>query len=447
MSLTSPLRHPDTASPEFMRRRAWWLVALNLLIPGSAQLMAGGRRLGRIGVTATFGLWGALAVIALLAWLWPGALLALGTNPWVLLIAQWALIAYVLLWLILTADTLRLVRLVRVPQPARVLAASLAIVALVITAGGAGWAANLAGTARSAIVTVFGDADFEPPIDGRYTILLLGGDAGEDREGLRPDSISLLSVDAATGQATIAGIPRNQEFVPFPDGSPLAEEFPNGYDCGDECLISYLYTYGEQHPELYPDAQRKGTDPGVEAMRDAVEGLLDTTVQYYVLIDMEGFSDLIDALGGIELEVPERTPLAAAIPGATPFAWVEAGTQHLDGRTALWYARTRYESNDFERMQRQRDVQEAILRQFTPGTVLTRFEGIAEAGKQVVRTDIPAVMLGQFVELAAKSRQLPVTRLELVPPEFSPGHPDLAKIRAAYQEAVAPPTPGPTPTP
>src|SRR5690606_38194718 len=109
--------------------------------------------------------------------------------------------------------------------------------------------------------------------------------------------------------------------------------------------------YGEEHPELYPDAEDAGSNAGIEAMRDAVEGLLDTTVQYYVLIDMKGFSDLINALGGIDIEVPERTPLAAAVPGAKPFKWVEAGPQHLDGQTALWYARTRYESNDFERMQ------------------------------------------------------------------------------------------------
>jgi anionic cell wall polymer biosynthesis LytR-Cps2A-Psr (LCP) family protein len=169
-------------------------------------------------------------------------------------------------------------------------------------------------------------------------------------------------------------------------------------------------------------------------------------MQYYVLIDMKGFSDLIDALGGITLDVPERTPLAAAIPGAKPFAWVEAGTQHLDGNTALWYSRTRYESNDFERMARQRDVQEAILRQFTPATVLLKFQEVAEAGKQVVKTDIPSAMLGLFVDLGAKSRKLPVTRLELVPPEFSSAHPDYEKIAAAIAAALAASTPTRSPS-
>jgi Transcriptional regulator len=180
-------------------------------------------------------------------------------------------------------------------------------------------------------------------------------------------------------------------------------------------------------------------------MRDAAEGVLGLHLQYYVLIDMQGFSDLINALGGITLEVPQRTPLAAAIPGAKPFAWVEAGKQHLDGNTALWYSRSRFESNDYQRMARQRDVQEAILRQFSPANVLTKFQAVAEAGKQVVKTDIPSVMLGLFVDLATKSRKLPVTRLELVPERFDPAHPDYAKISAALAEAIAASSPTPKP--
>jgi LCP family protein required for cell wall assembly len=429
-----------------MTRRAWWLVVLNLLIPGSAQLLAGNRRLGKFGVTATFTLW-VVALLGLAAyWLWPVALYTAVASPLLLSILQIALAAYAILWIVLTLDMLRLVRLVKVGPAARGFVAGLAIVGLVATAGIAGYGAIVAGSARSTIVSVFDDGDYTPPIDGRYNILLLGGDAGADREGLRPDSLSVASVDAQTGATTLIGIPRNMEQIRFVAGSPLYGPFPNGYDCGDECLIDYLYTYGQEHPDLYPDAAKHGSQPGIEAMRDAVEGVLGLTMQYYVLIDMKGFSDLIDALGGITLEVPVRTPLAAEIPGAKPFGWVEAGTRHLNGPTALWYSRTRYQSNDFERMARQRDVQEAILRQFTPSTVLLRFQEVAAAGKEVVKTDIPSVMLGLFVDLAAKSRKLPVTRLELVPPAFSPAHPDYAKIAAAVAAALAAGTPSPKPS-
>jgi LCP family protein required for cell wall assembly len=429
-----------------MTTRAWWLVVLNLLIPGSAQLLAGNRVLGKVGVTATFVLWGGILLALVVGWLWPVVLYSAVSSPVVLTILQVLLAAYAVLWIVLTLDMLRLVRLVKVGAGARGFVAGLAIIGLVASAGIAGYGAVVAGSARSAITTIFDSGDYTPPIDGRYNILLLGGDAGADREGLRPDSISVASVDAQTGATVLIGIPRNLEQVRFVEGSPLYGLYPNGYDCGDDCLLDYVYKIGVDHPDLYPDAEKHGSTPGVEAMRDAVEGVLGLTMQYYVLIDMKGFSDLIDALGGITLDVPERTPLAAAIPGAKPFAWVEAGTQHLDGNTALWYSRTRYESNDFERMARQRDVQEAILRQFTPATVLLKFQEVAEAGKQVVKTDIPSAMLGLFVDLGAKSRKLPVTRLELVPPEFSSAHPDYEKIAAAIAAALAASTPTRSPS-
>lgn len=443
----SPVRYPDSTSPTVMTKRAWWLVALNFFIPGSAQLLAGQRRLGKVGVTATFVLWGAAAVSLLLLWLWPVALYTIAASPVTLFAVQWLLLGYGLLWLLLTLDTLRLVRLVKVRPGARAAIAIVAIAGLVAVGGVAGYGSTVAGAARSAITAVFDGGDIEPAVDGRYNILLLGGDAGPDREGLRPDSISVASIDANTGATVIIGIPRNMEEVRFVDGSPLYQLFPNGYDCGDECLISYLYTEAENNPELYPDAEQNGSNPGIEAMRDAAEGVTGLTLQYYVLIDMQGFADLIDALGGITVTVPEDTPLGAAEPGSEPFDVVKAGEQHMNGFTALWYSRTRYESTDYARMSRQRDVQEAILRQFNPANLLSKFEAVARAGSQVVATDIPSTMLGFFVDLAGKSRKLPVTRLDLVPDRFDPAYPDYALISQAIAEALAASSPTPTPTP
>jgi LCP family protein required for cell wall assembly len=430
-----------------MTKRAWWLVALNFLIPGSAQLLAGHRGLGKVGVAATFAMWSAAVIGLLLLWLWPVALYTIVASPVALFVVQWLLVAYILLWLILTLDTLRLVRLVKTSPRSRIAIAVVAIAGLVASGGVAGYGSTVAGATRGAISVVFDGGNIEPSVNGRYNILLLGGDAGPDRDGLRPDSISVASIDANTGATVIIGIPRNMEEVPFVDGSPMYQLFPNGYDCGDECLISYLYTEAEQNPELYPDAEANGSNPGIEAMRDAAEGVTGLTLQYYVLIDMQGFADLIDALGGITITVVEDTLLGAAEPGAEPFDVVEAGEQHLDGFTALWYSRTRYESTDYARMARQRDVQEAILRQFNPANVLSKFEAIAHAGSQVVATDIPSTMLGFFVDLAAKSRELPVTRLDLVPDRFDPAYPDYALISQAIADALEASSPTPSPSP
>ena len=59
-----PLRHPDSSDPGMMAKRGWWLVALNLLVPGSAQVIAGNRRLGRFGLGATLVAWVLVLVTA-----------------------------------------------------------------------------------------------------------------------------------------------------------------------------------------------------------------------------------------------------------------------------------------------------------------------------------------------------------------------------------------------
>ena len=428
-----------------MTMRAWWLVGLNILIPGSAQMLAGNRRLGRFGVASTFVLW-AIAVVSIVVYAIAHSLVfSLFTNPIALTVVQVTLGAYAILWIVLTLDTIRLAQLIRSEPTMRPLIGAMAVVALVVTAGAAGYGSTTAGTARDAVSKIFAGSDIAPPANGRYNIMLLGGDAGPDRTGLRPDSLSVASIDAATGATTLIGIPRNLEHVQFAKGSPLYGPFPNGYNCGDLCLIDYLYTYGEEHPSLYPKAAASGSSSGVEAMKDAAEGVLGIKIQYYVLIDMQGFADMIDALGGITIHVPERTPYGG-VTGATPQGYFEPGTQKMDGAAALWYGRSRYDGNDFQRMARQRQVQEAMLKQFQPTIVLTKFQDIAKAGTQVVKTDVPGAALGSFVDLADKSRTLPVTRLELVPPAINPGRPDYTKIRQLVASATAPrtsSTPGP----
>lgn len=418
-----------------MTRRAWWLVGLNLLVPGSAQMLAGSRKLGRFGVSATFIFWALILIALALYFFARGFLITLLTNPIALTVVQIGLAAYALLWVVLTLDTLRLARLVRAFPGVRPFVGGLAVVALAVTAGGAAYGAHLAGVTRGAISAVFDSGDYAEPIDGRYNILLMGGDAGADRTGLRPDSLSVVSVDAETGSTTIIGIPRNFERATFSAGSPMFELYPNGYDCGDECLISYLYTVGEENPALYPDAVENGSSPGIEAMRDAVEGVTGLTLQYYVLIDMQGFADLVDALGGIEIDVPERLAYGP-VTSKTPYGYFEAGPQRMNGEQALWYARSRFDGSDYARMLRQRQVQQALIAQVDPANVVTKFEAIAMAGSQVVKTDIPQVMLGYFVELAAKSQKLPPTTLELVPPEVDTLNPDFDVIHSLVAESL-----------
>jgi hypothetical protein len=96
-------------------------------------------------------------------------------------------------------------------------------------------------------------------------------------------------------------------------------------------------------------------------------------------------------------------------------------------------------------MQRQTQMQEALLAQASPANVLTKFQGVSAAGTRVVRTDVPQGMLGYFVNLAAKTKELPVVSVPLIPANgVDPEDPDYAAIQAMIAAALAP---APTATP
>lgn len=256
-----------------------------------------------------------------------------------------------------------------------------------------------------------------------------------------------MSIEASTGKAVMIGLPRDMLHVPFSDG-PFHDAYPNGYEHCDvsACKLNSVYTEAQLvHPDWYPDAEGRSSSPGIEATRDAVEGVTGLTVQFYALIDMAGFAQLVDALGGVEIDVKQRLPIGGDENLNGVDGWIEPGKQKLDGYHAEWYARSRHSTSDWDRMRRQRELQEAILKQFTPGNVLTKFQAIAEAGSQVVKTDVPQSMLGYFSDLAMKTRTQKVENLELTPPTVpDPDNPDFPHIRDLVAAAVAPATPEPT---
>lgn len=452
LDLERPLRNPDLDSPPLMTKRARWLVVLGFLLPGSAQLLAGNRKLGRFGVGATI-----LMIVALLATL-VGLLVArvatlsFFTNSIVLLVLQILLYAYAALWLVLGFNTLKLTRLARAHRGWRIPIAMLAIILTVLPASGAAWAASTINAGRVLLSGLFSGAPAVEPVDGRYNILLLGTDAGADREGMRPDSISLVSVDAKTGQSVIVGIPRELANAPFPEDSPMYELHPNGFGVAPNtygewggcevgrCILNGLYAETEYYyPELYPDAVSRGSTPGIEATKDAVTGATGLEVQFYVLINMDAFESLINALGGVTIDVKERLPIGGDEFGNNVEGWIEPGLQGMDGFAAQWYARSRYGSaaGDYARMERQRDLQAAILAQMNPSNVLLRFQDVAAAGTELVETDIPESMLGRFVDLAGMARGHSPVNVELVPPAVDPDYPEFGVIQQLVADGVA----------
>jgi LCP family protein required for cell wall assembly len=286
----------------------------------------------------------------------------------------------------------------------------------------------------------------------RVTVLLLASDAGPDRTGVRTDSIVAASIDVHTGDVVLLSLPRNLQEVPMPPG-PLREQWPNGFPD----LLNGVYEYVTERPALLAGAH----DRGAEAMKRVVSYILGIPIDYYALADLAGFEQFVNALGGVTLTVTERLPIGgldAEGNRVPPVGYIQSGTQKLDGYHALWYARSRRDSTDYDRMKRQRCLIGAMVRQAEPMVVLRRFQELASATKRLASTDIPRALLPDFIGLGERMRTgNQIRSVAFVPPLIRTGDPDYDKIRAVAAAALKPrstaqpapsasPKPSPTPT-
>jgi LCP family protein required for cell wall assembly len=302
------------------------------------------------------------------------------------------------------------------------------------------------------ITTVFDDersataptATREDPWGGRdrVNVLLLGGDGKVGRPGVRTDSMILTSIDVHTGQAVMFSLPRNLRNVPFPPDSPLAEVYPDGFT-GDGDIAEYFLNavYGNV-PALHPGVLGRSDNEGADAVKEAVSGALGLEVDYYVLVNLAGFEQIVDAIGGITVNINEPVAIGGNTDlGIPPDGYLEPGPdQRLDGFHALWFSRGRWGSSDYQRMQRQRCALNAIVEEADAATMLRRYTALAEAGKKLLRTDIPQDLLPAFVDLATrmKDRSLESVGFERTD-AFDPNDPDYDYVQRTVQVALAPP--------
>lgn len=424
-------------------QRLLMMPLLNLFAPGLAQLKFGFKILGIVALSISVMSWALLIALAALALTNTNKLIEIATGPNYLLALLWCCAIWLFVSIAVWVASLYSLKKSPVNPRQKTLLVILSTVVVLIQIFASAWAFSVVQAQQQLLSAVFTDTkttqitssnseeNISQPsnltlVNGRVNILLLGGDAGAGRWGLRPDSISVVSINAETGDTSIIGVPRNLQNAQFIASSPLYGPFPNGYDCGQACLISYLYTYGAGHPGLYPDS----ANAGISAMQDAVQGSVGIEIPYVVLIDMAGFSSLVDSLGGVNVCIPQET-LAQDM--TTVFS---AGCQHLNGQQALLYSRTRYDSNDYGRMAKQRLVQQALLDQLQPLNVLMKFKEIASRGGEYISTNIPQDQVAAFVELGLKMKGKPATAVELVPPVIDVTAPDFSTINQLVTEAL-----------
>jgi LCP family protein required for cell wall assembly len=273
----------------------------------------------------------------------------------------------------------------------------------------------------------------EDPWDGRDRVnfLLIGGDAASNRTGVRTDSMTVASVDIKTGATVLFSLPRNLQHVRFPTTSPLHRQFPNGFmaELPNGGLLNEVWQYASDNPQVMG-----GKNKGPRALMDAIGQTLGLKIDYYAMMNMYGFADLVDAIGGLKIRVEQDVKWGGLYGTA---GTIKAGYQRLSGEEALWYGRSRVNSDDFSRMGRQRCVIGAFAQQATPAKILTNFTKIAGAAKRLAQTNIPQHLVQPLVALAVKVKDARITSLQFVPPEFYSGRPDWVKIRQAARKAVS----------
>lgn len=408
-------------------RRAVALMLMTLVLPGSAQLVAGNRRVGIVALRIWAGLLLALLVGALVALVRPSTYVDLAFDPSVLLWLRLLLTGLAIGWALLFFDAWRLGQPLTLSMPHRRAAIGVHGALCFSIAACLLFGAHLVGVQRSFILAMSGDGAASGAHDGRYNVLLLGGDAGAGRWGLRPDSLTVASIDADTGRTVLVSLPRNMQNFPFAKDSVMAEQFPDGFDAD---YLNGVSTWAMDNAELFPDSDH----PGVDATVSAVEGITGLKINYWVMVNLEGFKDLVDAVGGVTLNVRQEIPVG--LPSDSFYTHIQPGVQKLDGFETLWFSRARYDSDDYSRMARQKCVMSAMLRQVSPQSALTNFSGIAEASSDMVSTSVPASEFGEFVQLALKARSQKVSTLSLVPPMINTADPDIKLVRAKVAQAV-----------
>ena len=228
----------------------------------------------------------------------------------------------------------------------------------------------------------------------RVNFLLLGSDAGVGRIGTRTDTIIIVSIDPLTGDAAMLSVPRNLTEAPLPDGMGVWS-----CDCFPD-IITHLWANGEWYPDAFPGEQ----SPSVNALKAAMGLTFDLDIHHYAKVDLVGFVEMIDAVGGVTINVPKRI-VDETYPheeGGTERIVIEAGEQHLDGHLALAYGRIRRNSGDFARMHRQRCVIAAVLVGTDAADVVAGGNELAKAFMDHVETDVPLEALGDLLDLISR---------------------------------------------
>ncbi len=236
--------------------------------------------------------------------------------------------------------------------------------------------------------------------EARINILLIGVDSAATRSTELTDTIMIASVDPTTSDVVLISFPRDISNFPLWDGRTFRGK------------INSFMTWARNHPEEFPDGP-------LQSLVREIGFLLGSPVHYYAAIDLAGFRKMIDAVGGVEVEVAKGLNDARYdwLDGRRGFR-LSAGTHTLDGETALAYVRSRYSpgDNDFNRARRQQQVLLSLRRALTDVSMLPHIPEIVAIGGDTIRTNFPSDRVSEMLALAGGVEDDSIRQVVLGPP-------------------------------
>jgi LCP family protein required for cell wall assembly len=464
---------PDSSQP----RRPWLAAILSFLFPGLGQAYAGRWRLAMAFATPVLLL--AAAVVASLTVFADRVRLDIFSSSFIIgvLVLDAALFAW-------RSAAIAQAGLVpsspdAAPEPTasrrRGRDVGTVIVLLVLTVAMHAYVGVVLGALDQTLAQVFaGGEERPPPTDGgttdepddpeepinepdyhwdgteRVNFLLLGVDSGPGREEALTDTILVVSIDPADESAVMVSIPRDTGFVPLPD----RRIYPDGLFPEK---INALSSVAEANGDLWCPDLISARACGLRTLERTVGLYLGIPIHYYATVDLTGFAELIDALGGVELCLP-GTLVDPEYSGPTwaPRYGIElpAGCHRYGGAEALAFARIRkgwielpngeidYQ-NDFERADRQQEVLLALRRELADANLVFELPGILEAVGRTVSTDFPREQAGNLASLLPLITGPEIERTVLGYPDYvdEPVDPEsnylLLPIRDAIRDAMS----------
>jgi LCP family protein required for cell wall assembly len=211
----------------------------------------------------------------------------------------------------------------------------------------------------------------------------------------------VVSIDPASGQVAMLSLPRDTVDVPVPPG-PAQRFWGSVY--GNK--INSWFSANRNRADLWPGTNKQR---GYNALKAILGNLYGVDIRYYVQVNFDGFKKVVDALGGVTINVqkPVVDDYYPGDHGELLRVYIPTGVQHMTGTQALIYARSRHGKNgvgsdDYDRGARQQRLLVSLVAQTNVGALLPNLDKLVAAGKKAVQTDIPTSILPRLLGLADK---------------------------------------------